>query len=50
MTGFQYRDEIDLVVVSGWSKLAWFLNAGRKLLVFSVIMQIDLHFVWFKLT
>ena len=33
-------------LLCGWSKLTWFLNAGRKSLVFSVSMQIDLHFVW----
>ena len=33
-------------LLCGWPKLTWFLNAGRSSLVFSVSMQIDLHFVW----
>ena len=33
-------------LLCGWSKLTQFLHAGRKSLVFSVNMQIDLNFVW----
>ena len=35
-----------MIWLRGWSKLTWFLNAGRELLVFSVSIQIDLLFVW----
>ena len=30
----------------GWSKIASFFNSGRKSLVFSASMQIDLRLVW----
>ena len=30
----------------GWSKLTWFLYAGRKSLGFSLRIEIDLVFVW----
>ena len=36
---------IDLVLC-GWSKLTWFLNAGRKSLGFGVNIDFDLVFVW----
>ena len=37
--------EIELIVE--WVvELTWFLNAGRKSLVFGVSMKTDLHFVW----
>ena len=37
---------VKLIWMCRWSKLTWCLNAGRKSPVFSVSMQIDLHFVW----
>ena len=35
-----------LILLRGWSKFTWVLNARRKSPVFSVSMQIDLDFVW----
>ena len=34
------------MVVEWVVEMTWFLNAGRKSLVFSVSMQIGLQFVW----
>ena len=39
------RGSIDLFLCE-WSKLTWFLYAGRKSLDFSVGIKIDLAFVW----
>ena len=33
-------------LLRGWWKLTWLLNAGRKSLVSSISVQIDLHLVW----
>ena len=52
--GFCVRAENDLLFLWGsidsvlcwWSKLTWFLYAGRKSLCFSSSIEIDLVFVW----
>ena len=38
--------EIDWPGFCVWSKLTWFLHAGRKALGFSVSIEVDLVFVW----
>ena len=45
MTCFLVWGSVD-VVLCGWSKLTWFLFAGRKSLGLSVSIELDFVLVW----